>query len=322
MQQMYEGYTGNEANLPTSYPEPTKKAKFVIGWQNSLGAQEVLAVEQKAAEAEVKRLGGKLIALDDQATPDKQASNFQQLMAQGVDGIFFSPFDPQAMEKLVEQAKKKGIAVVARDRTNNLTDSPGQIDSQFWQGRDHNAYSQIKYVSTVKPGAKIGLIGFAVPVKNIEYLIERDKYWAQKMGLQVVAETKSKSDDAAGGEQAMQGFLSKNLDAVVCYTDTVCSGAHAAARQAGQKPITVGIGGGSNGYSGVKNGTLTATPQFDVVRDGASVVDALYDKIADPNANIPKIVLIAPNQWITKDTLGSLQTWDDELAALKAKPSP
>jgi ribose transport system substrate-binding protein len=321
-EQVYEGYEGDEADLPTSYPEPTETGDFTIGWLNPLEAQPVLKVEQDAAEAEVKRLGGKFIALDDQASVDKQVSNFQQLLARNVDAIFFAPFDPAAMEPLVKQAKAKGIPVVARDRTNTLDADAGAIDSQFWQGRDHNAYSQMKIMSELKPNGKIALIGFAIPVENIRFLGERQKYWAEQFGLEVVKEVKSKSDDAAGGEAAMASVLSENVDGVVCYTDSVCSGASAAARQAGQKPVTVGVGGGSAGLEGVGNGTLTATTQFDVVGQGVAMVDALYNLLQNPDEKIDPIVLIAPDQLINEDTIDNVVTWEDRLAELKEKPAP
>jgi ABC-type sugar transport system substrate-binding protein len=322
MQQAYKGYSGNEANLPISYPAPAKKGNFTIGWMNTLASQEVLKVEQQAAAVEVKRLGGKMIALDDQANPDKQATDFRQLLTQHVDAIFFNPIIPQAMARLVAQARQKGIPIIARDRTHSLAGSMGGINSQFWQGRDHNAYSQMKVMSELKSHGKIGLIGYVVPVPNIQYLFAREKYWAKKFGLQVVSSVQSKSDDSAGGETAMQSLLSKHVDGVVCYTDTVCEGASTAARQAGQKPFIIGLGGGSAGTAGVTNGTLTASFQFDVVRDGASVVDGLYDLLENPKAKLPRIVLIAPNQLITKKTLASVHSWTSEIAALKKKPSP
>jgi ABC-type sugar transport system substrate-binding protein len=180
----------------------------------------------------------------------------------------------------------------------------------------------MKIMSELKPNGKIALIGFAIPVENIRYLGERQKYWAKKFGLDVVDEVKSKSDDAAGGEAAMASVLSKNVDGVVCYTDSVCSGASAAARQAGQKPVTVGVGGGDVGLEGVRNGTLTATTQFDVVGQGVGMIDALYFRLQHPDEKIDPIVLIAPDQLVNKDTVDNVVTWGDRLTELKQKPSP
>ena len=46
--------------------------------------------------AQAKVFGCKVIALDDQLSPDKQVSNMQQLLAQEVDAIIFYPLDPKA----------------------------------------------------------------------------------------------------------------------------------------------------------------------------------------------------------------------------------
>ena len=147
-----------------------------------------------------------------------------------------------------------------------------------------------------------------------------DAMWAKQLGLQVVANVQSKSDDAPGGADAMQGVISKNVDGVVCYGDNVCAGAASTARGAGQHPIVIGVGGGSPGAADVSSGLLTATPQFNVAGEGKQIIDGLYDQLE--GVKTPPIVLVAADQLITKNTLASLTSWQQSITNLEAEPSP
>ena len=318
MQKAYAGYQGIESNLPTEFPPP-KKGNFKIAFLNTLASQQVLLLEQQAAAAEVKRLGGTMIALNDNVDPNKQVSDLQQALNEHSVGIFVDPIDPGSLDPLIAKAKAQGVKFVGQDTSDTLG-NPGVIPIQMWQGRDHNAYGDMKLMADLKPHARIALIGYAVPIPNIQHLMKLDAMWAKQLGLQVVANVQSKSDDAPGGADAAQGLISKNVDGIVCYTDTVCAGAASTERSAGQHPITIGIGGGSPGVAAVSAGLLTATPQFNVAGEGKQIVDGLYDQLE--GVKTPPIALVAANQLVTKGTLGTLTSWPQSIADLKAEPSP
>jgi ABC-type sugar transport system substrate-binding protein len=311
MEALYEGYDGEEAGLPTEYPEP-KSGPVKIGWLNPFGAQPVLAAQQSAAEAQTANLGGTIKTADDQLQPDKQVSNFQSMLDQGVDGIEFIPIDPGATAPLLAQAQKEKVPVIAFDQTNTLKEDAGPISTQIWQGRDHQAYAMAKKMSELQPNGKIGLIGFGFPVPNIQFLMERLEFWAGEFGLTVVGQVESKADDASGGEGAMQGLLKDNVAGVICYTDQVCVGAGASAKQAGQQVDTVAVGGGPAGTEAVQNGQLTATLQTDAVQQGLQAVNAIYALKA--GEEVPPVVLRAPLQLIDEATVGNVVSWDSELA--------
>ena len=113
------GYTGAESSLPNAYGKPPVKsgASCTVGFQNPLAANESLQWFQKAAIAQAKAYGCKIIVLDDALSPDKQVSNMQQLLAQGAQAIIFYPLDPKATLPVLAQAKSKGVPVIAIDAT-------------------------------------------------------------------------------------------------------------------------------------------------------------------------------------------------------------
>ena len=124
----------------------SRAASCTIGFQNPLAANESLQWFQKAAIAQAKAYGCKIIVLDDALSPDKQVSNMQQLLAQGAQAIIFYPLDPKATLPVLAQAKSKGVPVIAIDATfgnPKLPVAPG-IVTQVWQGRDIMAFLQVQ----------------------------------------------------------------------------------------------------------------------------------------------------------------------------------
>lgn len=78
------GYSGAEKGLPTQYARPVKKAgeKFVVGMLSPTQSEPLLQEITAAASAEAKKLGGTLIVKDAQVSPDKQVSQFNELLTQ------------------------------------------------------------------------------------------------------------------------------------------------------------------------------------------------------------------------------------------------
>lgn len=131
------GYHGAEASLPNAYAKPTLKSgtSCTIGFQNPLAANESLQWFQKAAVAQAKADNCKIITLDDALSPDKQVSNMQQLLAQGVQAIIFYPLDPKATLPVLAQAKKAGVPVIAIDATFGNPKLPSPPASSRRSGR-------------------------------------------------------------------------------------------------------------------------------------------------------------------------------------------
>jgi ABC-type sugar transport system substrate-binding protein len=318
------GYTGVEATLPTAYGVPAKKAgtKCTMGFQSPIAANESLGWWQKGFTAQAKALGCKVIALDDQLSPDKQVSNMQQLLAQGVNVIVFYPIDPKATVPVLRQAKAKGIPVLAVDGTfgSKTATAPylPYITSQIWQGRDIQAYLQVQAMKQAKPAASVGLIGIGAPVPALKYLKSRETFWGKKAGLKIIGSQDNPTDDVTGGEKAANGLLQRysNINAIIGYNDPSALGAYTAARGAGKKLTIVGLNGTSDGIAGLKSGRLVATVQTDAVGFGQQQAYAAYDLITKQNLPLAKIV-VRPPILVTKANLSTIPSYAAQLAAIK-----
>jgi len=315
------GYHGAESTLPNAYPKPTISSgtSCTIGFQNPLAANESLQWFQKAAIAQAKADGCKIIVLDDALSPDKQVSNMQQLLAQGAQAIIFYPLDPKATLPVLAQAKSKGVPVIAIDATfgnPKLPVAPG-IVTQVWQGRDIMAFLQVQALKAVDPHAKVGLVGIGAPVPALKYLNTREAYYAKKAGMTVLGTQDNPTDDVTGGEKAGNGLIQRysNMDSVIGYNDPSALGTVIAAKGAGRKLIAIGLNGTSDGIAGVKSGQLAATVQGAPIDLGIQSVTAAYDLITKQHLPLPKVV-VEPPRIVTKANVNTIVNWAQQLAAI------
>lgn len=318
-----KGYVGVEASLPTAYPTPKKRnVSCTIGFQNPIAGNETLHTLQLAVVAQAKVYGCKVIALDDRTTPDTQVSNMQQLIAQKVDAIIFYPLDPKATVPILRQAKKQGIHVVAIDGTfgSKTASAPYLpfIATQVWQGRDIQAFLQVKAMAAAAPRAKVGLIGLGFPVPALKYLNQREAYWGRKAGLEIVGTQDNPSDDVTGGEKAANGLVQRypDMTAIMGYNDPSALGASIAARGASRKLTIVGLNGDSAGLAAVKAGRIAATVRVDPVGWGVETTKAAYSLITKQNLPLPKIV-VRPAELVAKRNVGKVVSWKAQVAAIR-----
>jgi ABC-type sugar transport system substrate-binding protein len=313
------GYKGIEATIPTAYKAPVKKAgvRCSIGFQNPVAANETLAFLQKAVVAEGKRLGCRVITLDDALSPDKQVSNMQQLLAQKVGAIIFYPLDPKATTPVLKQAQRQKVPVIAIDASFGNRKAVPLIATQVWQGRDIQAYLQAQALKAAKPGAKVGLIGIGIPVPALKYLTGREGAYATQAGATVVGTQDNPSDDLTGGEKAANGLIQRysDMDAIIGYNDPSAVGAVVAARSAGRPITIIGLNGSSEGLEAVRNGRIAATVQVDPVGWGVQTARAAYSLITKQNLPLPRIV-VRPARLITKTNVDKVASWDRQVKAI------
>ena len=174
---------------------------------------------------------------------------------------------PELLGPLMAKAGKAGIPVIGVDVSPG---EPGPLPgfaSQVWQRRDRMVYLQVKTAAEqLGSGAKIGRVGFAIPVPVFQFAEARTKYWAKRFGLNLVDEVKSPADTVDAAQEVAAGLLAKNPEivGVLGYNDEGAIGAALAARAAGRNDVkTYGIIGGSLAASSLTNARLTATVRFD-----------------------------------------------------------
>jgi ABC-type sugar transport system substrate-binding protein len=310
-------YSGAERGLPLSMPKVTPKqgADVRIGFQ-VVADNESNVAAVKLMKAEAKRLGVDLMILYNHVRADKQVTDFDQMIAQKVDGIIFYPLDPKAVRPSIRKAKRAGIPLFAQDAILPGERAPADITSTIISGRDHQAYLQVKEMARIKPGAKIVVIGLGLPVAALEYYVRRVQFWAKKAGLEVLGRVDNPTDNEAGAEQAMRGALGRfpDIDGIIAYNDPSALGAYAAALAAGKRDVAaIGNNGGNDGRAGVKRGRLAATVQVDWPGQVVELMKGAYLRATNPNAKLPK-VLLGRNVLVNKGNLDKVKSWEETIA--------
>jgi simple sugar transport system substrate-binding protein len=289
-------YNGSESKLPASYGQPVKKkgVKCVIGYDNALAAIPELLVEQQGAAAAAKKLGCTFDAYDAQGSPTTQVANYNDMLVKHINILISYPNDPKALGPELAKAKQQGVIIMSND-TPGIVGEPLETDaaSEVIQGWDKDAYDTAQAIAQKKPGARLGVIGYAAPIPSLNFYVKRFIYYAKKLGLKYVGQV----DEAASGTpqaasvaaQALYGKYS-NLQAVMGFNDVTSEAAVAQARQQGLHLLITGSNGESAAIQEVKSGALLSDFYFNAAAIGKQLVWGAYDKLTKQHLPLPKIV--------------------------------
>ncbi|MGH2872833.1 MAG: sugar ABC transporter substrate-binding protein [Solirubrobacteraceae bacterium] len=306
-----------EQTVPTGYAQPKPK-KLVLAYLNPEGSSnQILTTFGQSMRLAVQKLGGTYVEKDAEGDVNAQVSQFNQLLAQKVNGIAVFALDPKSLAPDVVRARAAGVHLVTIDYSFTSTSASGLqgYQSQVWQRRDQAAYMTAQEMAKLVPhGATIGTITYAIAVPSIVDTIQRDAYWAKKFGLNVVGPASNPSDDIAGGQTAMTTLLGKypSLRGVMGYNDPSAIGAYAAARSQGKTNLALtGVNGGSDALGAVRAGRETFSIKLDAVGMGQDFAWGLYD--LSEGVKIPATVKAGPPQLVTKANVGSVVSWAQQL---------
>lgn len=306
-------YTGPEADLPTTFPEPKPKDgfTFTVGYPSPARAVPSLKAQEEAVTEEVEKLGGKVIATDAQFSVQKQVSDFEQLLSQDVDAIILSALDPNSLAPLLDKAKAQGVPVFVNDVPYKAGDPPVKgFQASILSGSDEAAFARAKELAEVKPGAKYGLIGVQIPAPMLHYQVDQIKYWGDQLGIEFVERVDAKNDTPEDGAAAATALLAKHpdLDAVFPLGDSIALGTVTAARQAGLNDLLIlSNNGTAPAIEAIKNGDIYSTYFTDSRQLHRQLVWAAYNYLTGQNKNQPKQVVLGNGEVITEDNVDTVK---------------
>jgi ABC-type sugar transport system substrate-binding protein len=308
-------FSSIEQTVPSTYPQPKPK-HLVLAYLNPEGSSnEFLTILGQSMKLATQKLGGTYVEKDAEGDVNAQVSQFDQLIAQHVNGIAVFALDPKSLAPDVARARKDGIHLVTIDLNFASTTDLGGYESQVWQRRDEAAYmTGMEMRKLLGAGATLGTIDLVIKVPSIVFSIQRDDYWAQKFGLKIAGNASNPTDDIAGGEKAMTQLLGKSgsIKGVMAYNDPSAIGAGAAARSQGITNIVLaGENGGSDGLGAIKAGRETFTLKLDDPSMGKDFAWGLYD--LSEGVKISPTIKAGPPRLIDKSNVASEPTWEQQL---------
>ncbi|WP_341878255.1 sugar ABC transporter substrate-binding protein [Defluviitalea saccharophila] len=247
--------------------------------------------------------GDKLITLDPQLDLNKQIAGIEDLIAQGVDGIFLNPVDWKGIKPALEAANKAGVPVFVVDAPvfdDDLVVTT--VASDNWEAgvlaakhlTETLGITEGNVVILEHPTAKSA-------IERTDSFIETIKNYP---GLKIVAQ-QSSDGQLEQAMPVMENIIQANpeITVVMALNDPTAMGAIAALEAAGKlddvKAI-YGVDGSEDGKKMVREGKMTATSAQYPSEIGKIAVDAAYKYL---NGEQVEHEIKVPVKLLTKDNV-------------------
>jgi ribose transport system substrate-binding protein len=309
---------GEQTSAAPQSSAPEQKS-YTIGFTNPIASNDQLHTLQEAIAARAEALGSKVISLDDQLDVNKQVSDIDQLVAQGVDAIIVFPLDPKAITPAVQRAEDAGIKTIGINATLGNTDatSAAPFDAAVNQGEEEMATGTANFVVD-KLGGKGNVlgIGLGIPVPTIEYQMQVMQKVVTDGGLTWLDRVDNPTDDAAGAQPVVEQALLRfpKIDAIMAYNDPSALGAVAAVKAAGKQGNIVITGANGVALDQVRNGDIALSYDLLPWVQGICYVNVITDIL---NGKQVPVTTVAPVQQITPDTVDKVLDWNDAMSQIK-----
>lgn len=278
------GYTAPAgSDLPTEYPTPTKSpaAGCKIGYVSPVNAIPGLPDQFEGMKSVASQFGCTMIFMDGKLNPQVQVTAIQSLLTQGVVAIVVDPLSSEALAAPIKQANDQKVPIIMQDgpAANDQPNVPGTV-TDFTMGHDPSGYAAVKAVADAKPGAKIGLIYPSFPASNLQYQVDRFKYWAGQLGLTVVGQENTPDNSNGPTSQAASALIQKHpeVQAILTYNDPAAEATSSAARSLNRSDILVTGINGESGVTGlIKQGSVLMTWAYNNRTNGEQLAKAAID---------------------------------------------
>lgn len=287
-------YDGPEAGFPSSFPTPTVVPghKFTVGYLSPFDAYSVTHYQQEVAQKVTEQLGGTMISKDANLDPQLQVSQFDELLAQGVDAIVGYPLNPESWGNSIKKANALGIPVIAFATPFDFTQPPiAGVTASVGNAYDDEAYALARAVAQKKPGASFAVLNIGLPIPSLQYVGDRQEYWGKKFGLNFLGRVDSQADNPAGGATAANDILTKypQVDAIMTYNSLAAT----AAGNIAKGKIITGVNGGSAAdVDSIKSGAVTFSYFLPSDELSTQAIYAAYDAVTHQGGTLPPLVNI------------------------------
>lgn len=260
----------------TSFAAAAKDLTVGVSWSNF--QEERWKTDEKAIKESLAKVGAKYISADAQASPAKQLTDVESLIAKGADVLLVLAMDNEAILPAVKKATDEGIPVIAYDR---LIESPNVLYVSF----DNVGVGRMmaKVIEAAKPAGNYAFIKGDKGDPNADFLFSGIKEVlgpAMAAGkIKNVGESYTDGWKPDNAQRNMEQILTKTnnkVDAVVAENDGMAGGvvaALAAQGMAGSVPVS-GQDGDHAAINRIALGTQTVSIWKDARDLGHTAGDA------------------------------------------------
>jgi ribose transport system substrate-binding protein len=309
---------GDEPTDGATTTEPAES--FTIGFTNPLASNDQLNLLQQAIEARAEFLGHEVIGLDSNLDTNKQVSDIDQLVAQGVDAIIVFPLDQEAIDPPLQRAIDAGIRLVGINATlfDPEATSATPYDAAVNQGEEQMATETADFVIGELGGTGNVLgVGLGFPVPTIEYQMQVMEEVVTEGGLTWLGRVDNPTDDAAGAQPVVEQALLRfdDVDAIMNYNDPSAIGAVAAVQSAGLEGEILITGANGVALEQVASGEIAASWDLLPWLQGICYVNVMEAILKGEEVPVTTVV---PVQMITSDNVSEILDWDTAVEQIRA----
>jgi ribose transport system substrate-binding protein len=285
----------------TETPAAAQPQEIVLGLSLSTLNNPFFVTLKEGAERAAAQYGVKLIVVDAQDDPAKEAANIEDLIQKKVSALLINPTDTKAVVPSIQKANQAGIPVFTVDRAAEGGEIVSHIASDNVAGGQMAAEFLCKALNG--EGKVVELEG----IPGTSAARDRGKgfndYLKEKCpGLEVVARQPA-DFNRAKGLQVFENILQAQpqIDGVFAHNDEMVLGAIQAAEAAGRTGIIfVGFDAIDDAVKAVKEGKLAATVAQQPAEMGRLAVEMAVKYLR--GEKVEKFIPV-PLSLVTKDTV-------------------
>jgi len=251
-------------------------------------------------QKKTEELGMKFIYTDAQDDINKQISNVEDLLVQGIDVLIFDPLDPKALVQVTKSATKAGVPVIIVDSSidpsadyvtnilsNNLAN--GELVGEWLVNKTSGKKLKIALLS----GAQGNPVGKERRQGIFRGIIEQQLRMNGQVTFEILAQGWG-NWTYEGGLKAMEDILiaHPDINVLVSEQDAMALGAMQAIGEAGKSEdivIVAGADGQKEALKLIREGRYGATGLNDPVTIGEMAV-ATAVKLLSGEKDFPKII--------------------------------
>lgn len=250
--------------------------KIVIGLTAANMSNESNAIYGEAAQAYAATLDNvELLFVDGEGSSDKQISQCENFVAQGVDAVILSPSDLDGCVPAAQVCADAGIPVIA---SKAVIADMNIVDAYVGSNDLNGGIMEMEFIAE-KLGGKGNIVIIQGPTANTGAILRQqgiDKVLEEYPDIEVVYTQPAdwyRDKAMALMENWMQ--LGTQIDAVVAHNDEMALGAYDALAAGGvdKLPFIIGIDGIAAAVDCVEEGGMTAS----ILQDSKSIAEASID---------------------------------------------
>ncbi len=286
-------------------------ATATIGFaQSEREANPFRIAETQSIRDEAEARGIDLIVTNAESDLNKEISDIQSMVDQGVDALIISPLNSEGLDPALDYAKENGVPIMTIDRL--LTTKTACEDYIGWVGSDFVEQGRRAADAMVRETGGEGRLAILLGAPGVNVTTDRNDGFLERLeeldtNIEIVAQQAANYERALGQTVTEQLIANDpDINAIYAHNDEMALGAVAALQAAGYSPgdvkiITIdGTQGAVQGIiDGWISGVIESNPRF-----GPLAFQALEDFYG--GAGVPAVTIISDKEYTTENAEAEL----------------